>query len=100
MCSVILLVPFDHCGLLIGNFRQLTSDWLSVLSELNNVSIKNSNEFRSIGNELYKNVIKNGMNCVNYYTRAIFTAPKDTAELGMAYANRAAALMTLGYHKV
>lgn len=79
--------------------RQLTSDWISLLSEVNNVSLKNSNEFRTIGNELYKNVNQNGTKCVNYYTRAIFTAPSDSQELGMAFANRAAALISLGYHK-
>lgn len=40
------------------------------------------------------------MKCVSFYTKAIFTAPKDSPELGMAYANRAAALMVLGYYKV
>lgn len=73
---------------------------MSVLSEQNNVSLKNSNEFRSIGNELYKNINRNGMKCVNFYTRAIFAAPKDSEELGMAYANRAAALINLDYHRV
>lgn len=79
--------------------RQLTSDWISLLSEVNNVSLKNSNEFRAIGNELYKNLNQNGTKCVNYYTRAIFTAPTDSQELGMAYANRAAALISLGYYQ-
>lgn len=87
-------------NLLISCCRQLTSDWISVLSEVNNVSLQRSNEYRSIGNDLYKNVNQNGMECVNIYTRAIFTAPKNSAELGMAYANRAAALLNLGYHKV
>lgn len=83
-----------------GCFRQLTSDWISLLSEENNVSLKTSNEFRSIGNELYKNVNQNGMKCVNFYTRAIFTSPVGSEELGMGFANRAAALMSLGYYKV
>lgn len=81
-------------------YSQLTSDWISLLSQKNNVSLKTSNEFRSIGNELFKNVKQNGMKCVNFYTRAIFTAPLDSEELGMGYANRAAALMSLGYYKV
>ncbi|XP_037046205.1 SET and MYND domain-containing protein 4 [Bradysia coprophila] len=83
----------------IPEIRQLTSDWILSLSERNNVSLKTSNEFRSIGNQLYKDIRGNGMKCVNFYTKAIFTAPKGSSELGMAYANRAAALMNLGYHK-
>lgn len=76
------------------------SDWISVLKESNDVSLKNSNDYRVVGNELYKNVNQNGMKCVDFYTRAIFTAPMGSVELGMAHANRAAALINLGYHKV
>lgn len=71
-----------------------------MLNETNNISLKNSNECRAIGNELYKNVTQNGMKCVDFYTRAIFTAPMDSVELSMAHANRAAVLLHLGYHKV
>lgn len=44
---------------------------------------------------------RNGMRVVDCYTRAIFSAPIDSGELlGMAHANRAAALIALDYHKV
>ncbi|KAJ6603167.1 SET and MYND domain-containing protein 4, partial [Pseudolycoriella hygida] len=85
--------------LIIPELRQLTSNWISQLDESNNVSLETSNDYRTNGNQLFNDVNCNEMECVNCYTKAIFAAPKGNEVLGMAHANRAAALMKLEYYK-
>lgn len=65
--------------------------WLTKLKEKRSRSSALSNLYRSEGNEFF-------MSCgsdlaADYYTKAIFAATKDSIELALAHANRAACFL-------
>ena len=72
--------------------------WLESLKS----SDRNQNEettkiLRNKGNTIYKSA---PMEAIVIYTQAIYAAPKNSVELGLAHANRAAALMANNYFEV
>ncbi|KAJ6646169.1 hypothetical protein Bhyg_01380 [Pseudolycoriella hygida] len=67
--------------------------WLSMLNELNperDRSTDLAKHFRALGNELFDEPDEPYDIAADYYTKAIYSAPKGSEELALAHANRAA----------
>lgn len=63
-----------------------------------NRSTEQTNLFRSKGNECYNNSVDNTpriCQAIKYYTIALYTAPLGSPGIGLAHANRAAALIAV-----
>lgn len=81
-------------------FRGFLQQWIDLLETSENRAVEITNVYRAKGNEMYKNVYARGVEAIDYYTKAIFSAPKYSKELGLAHANRAAALIALDFYEV
>lgn len=66
--------------------------WLSKLNEPRERSASLSSHYRNIGNDYHNNNAGPDNLAADYFTKAIFSAPRDSLELAYAHANRAAAL--------
>lgn len=66
--------------------------WLSKLKEKRSRSAALSNLYRKEGNRFYHEITEPHDLAADYYTKAIFSAPKDSIELALSHANRAACL--------
>lgn len=69
---------------------ETVSRWLSELNENREQSKNISDEYRRQGNENYVDGANQNDLAADYYTKAIFSAPKPSIELAFAHANRAA----------
>lgn len=68
--------------------------WLVKLNEPHERTVELTNEFRRKGNEYFEEMTGDNDLATDYYTKAIFSAPKDSVELALAHANRAACAVT------
>lgn len=78
----------------------ILSKWLESLSDTTilNRSIETTNRFRAKGNEFYNGAIDDThrlCQAIKYYTKALYTAPLGSSGIGLAHANRAAALLAV-----
>lgn len=53
-----------------------------------------TNKFRSKGNEVFNEITGQNDLAADYYTKAIYSAPKNSVELALAHSNRAACSVT------
>lgn len=72
------------------SFRCRLRQWLSKLKEKRSRSSALSNLYRQEGNAFYREVLQPRDLAADYFTKAIFSAPKNSIELALAHANRAA----------
>lgn len=71
-------------------FSSRLRQWLSKLKEKRSRSSALSNLYRQEGNQFYREVLEPRDLAADYYTKAIYAAPKNSIELALAHANRAA----------
>lgn len=64
--------------------------WLSKLNEKRGRSSALSNLYRKEGNRFFHEFPEQHDLATDYYTKAIYSAPKDSIELALSHANRAA----------
>lgn len=72
------------------SFSSRLRQWLSKLKEKRSRSSALSNLYRQEGNQFYREVLEPRDLAADYYTKAIYAAPKNSIELALAHANRAA----------
>ncbi|KAG4071022.1 hypothetical protein HA402_001459 [Bradysia odoriphaga] len=72
---------------------EYTAKWLSKLNMKRERTSKLANEYIVRGNKHASNEMEFDL-AADYYTKAIFSAPKNSAELAIAHANRAGCLVT------
>lgn len=73
--------------------------WLSKLKEKRNRSSALSNLYRKEGNRFYHKITEPHDLAADFYTKAIFSAPKDSIELALSHANRAVCLLRMAEHE-
>lgn len=81
--------------LLLCNFRVISNalrTWLSKLDEPRERSESLSTHYRKIGNDYHSNHADMDRLAADYFTKAIYCAPRNSIELAYAHANRAASL--------
>lgn len=69
--------------------------WISKLNEKRTRSTDLTNRLRQGGNQYFAEVVEPFDVAADYYTKAIFSAPKDSVELALAHANRAACCLRM-----
>lgn len=74
--------------------RSDISKWLSKLNQPRERTLQLTKDFRTKGNEYFDEITGQNDLAADYYTKAIFSAPKDSVELALAHANRAACAVT------
>lgn len=75
--------------------------WIVRLNEKRTRSADYTTRLRNGGNQFYAESTKPYDVAADYYTLAIFSAPKDSVELALAHANRAQCfLKMLGFEEV
>ncbi|XP_031622222.1 SET and MYND domain-containing protein 4-like [Contarinia nasturtii] len=69
--------------------------WIVKLNETRPRSTDLTNRLRQGGNQYFAEITEPFDVAADYYTKAIFSAPKNSVELGMAHANRAACFLRI-----
>lgn len=80
-----------------SSYSEALTSWLTRLNEPRERSASLSAHYRNIGNDYHNNNADPDNLAADYFTRAIYSAPRDSVELAYAHANRAAALCRQSY---
>lgn len=93
-----LTLHFQHSNYYYENFAipitSYTRQWLSKLNQTRKRTVELSRDYREKGNKHFDEPTGQNDLAADYYTHAIFSAPKNSVELALAHANRAACCVT------